>query len=66
MDVEQLKKDMRDPRMSSKIQQDISEGAVAGVRVPPAVFVNGRIVREPTMKGIEASVEKELERLKDN
>ena len=64
MNVEKLKKDMRDPRMSSKIQQDMSEGAVAGVRVPPAVFVNGRIVREPTKEGIEARVEKEIKKLK--
>jgi len=66
MDVEQFKKDMRDSRMSAKIQQDMSEGAVAGVRVPPAVFVNGRIVRELTLEGISAAVEKELERLKAN
>jgi protein-disulfide isomerase len=63
MNVEQLKKDMRDSRMSAKIQQDMSEGAAAGVRVPPAVFVNGRIVREVTLEGISAGVEKELEKL---
>jgi protein-disulfide isomerase len=64
MNVEQLKKDMRDPRMSSKIQQDMSEGTVAGVRVPPAVFVNGRIVRKPTLEEIEARIEKEISKIK--
>jgi protein-disulfide isomerase len=64
MDVEQFKKDMRDPRLSAKINQDMSEGAVAGVRVPPTVFVNGRMVRNPTREGIEASVEKELKKVK--
>jgi protein-disulfide isomerase len=65
MDVEKFKKDMRDPRLPAKIQQDMSEGAVAGVRVPPTVFVNGRIVREPTLEGIEASIEKELKKVKE-
>ena len=62
MDLEQLKKDMRDSRLLGKIQQDMSEGAVAGVRMPPAVFVNGRMVRNPTLEDIQAAVDKELER----
>jgi len=64
MDLKQFKKDLRDPRLLAKTQQDMSEGAVAGVRAVPAVFVNGRIVRQPTLEGIEASVEKELKKLK--
>jgi protein-disulfide isomerase len=63
LNLEQFKKDMRDPRLEATIQQDMSEGALAGVRMPPTVFVNGRIVREPTLEGIEASVAKELKRL---
>jgi protein-disulfide isomerase len=63
LNQEQFKKDMRDPRLEATIQQDISEGALAGVRMPPTVFVNGRIVREPTLEGIEASVEKEIKKL---
>ena len=66
LDMEQFKKDMRDSRTLGKIQQDMSEGAMAGVRVPPTVFVNGRMVRNPTVEGIEASIEKELEKLKGN
>ena len=66
MNVAQLKKDMRDSRMSAKIQQDMSEGAVAGVRVPPTVFVNGRIVRELTLEGILGGVEKEIKKAKTN
>ena len=63
LDVEQFKKDMRDPRISAKVQQDMAEGTVAGVRKPPAVFVNGRLVRNTTPEDIEASIEKELKRL---
>ena len=64
LDMEKFKKDMRDSRTLGKIQQDMSEGAMAGVRVPPTVFVNGRMVRNPTVEGIEASVEKELKKAK--
>ena len=62
MDVEQFKKDMRDPRMLAKIQQDMSEAGVAGVRTPPTVFVNGRMVRNPTLKDIQAAIDKELKK----
>ncbi len=65
MDVEQFKNDMRDSRMAAKIKQDMAEGTVAGVRVPPAVFVNGRLVRKTTPQDIEFSIEKELKRLGD-
>jgi hypothetical protein len=42
----------------------MTEGTVAGVRNPPAVFVNGRLVRKTTPQDIEASIEKELNKLK--
>jgi protein-disulfide isomerase len=54
---------MRDPRAPAKVQQDMAEGTVAGVRVPPAVFVNGRLVRKTTPEDIEASIEKEVKKL---
>jgi protein-disulfide isomerase len=62
MDVGQLKKDMRDSRLLAKIQLDMSEGAVAGVRTPPTVFVNGRMVRNPTLEGFEEAIERELKK----
>jgi protein-disulfide isomerase len=62
LDVERFKNDMRDTRLLAKIRQDMAEGAMAGVRMPPAVFVNGRMVRSQTLESIQASVDKELER----
>jgi protein-disulfide isomerase len=62
MNVEQLKKDMRDSRLLAKIRQDMSEGAVAGVRTPPTVFVNGRMVRNPTLEDIQASIDMALKK----
>jgi protein-disulfide isomerase len=62
MDVEQFKKDMRDSRLLAKIRQDMSEGGVAGVRTPPAVFVNGRMVRNPTLEDIQAAIDKALKK----
>jgi len=63
MELEHFRRDMRDSRMSAKIQQDMSEGAVAGVRVPPTVFVNGRMVRDQTLDGLEEAVQRELKKL---
>jgi protein-disulfide isomerase len=53
---------MRDSRLLAKIRQDMSEGGVAGVRTPPAVFVNGRMVRNPTLEDIQAAIDKALKK----
>ncbi|MBN1491065.1 MAG: thioredoxin domain-containing protein [Phycisphaerae bacterium] len=42
LDPEQLVKDMKDPRVRDRIQQDLSFGQQAGVTGTPTLFLNGR------------------------
>ena len=62
MDMEKLDKDMKDPQIEAKIERDKREGKRAGVRGIPAVFVNGRQLKNRSFQGFQAAIEKELAR----
>jgi protein-disulfide isomerase len=63
LDQAQLEKKMRDPALQSKIRRDAREGAQAGVRGTPTIFINGRLLRERSLKGFQTTINKELQRL---
>lgn len=63
LDQAQFEKSMADPVIQRKISQDLRDGQQAGVRGTPTVFVNGRLMRDRTLKGFEAAVDKELQKL---
>lgn len=63
LDLEQLKKDRKDPQLSARIKQDIEEGTAAGVRGTPTVFVNGRLLPERSLNGFRQLIDDELARL---
>ena len=42
VDVEQIRKDMRDPDLLAIVQQDLADGRALGVRKTPQFFVNGK------------------------
>ncbi len=60
LDMEQLKKDRVDPRLSALITGDIKEGTAIGVRGTPTVFINGRLLQERSMAGFTRLIEEEL------
>ena len=64
LDAEKYRKDLRDPQIAARINEDMTEGAKARVKGIPAVFINGRMVRNLTLKGFEAIIEKELKKVK--
>lgn len=53
LDVAKLKKDMADPAIERQISKDISDGKRAGVRGTPTVFINGRLLKQRGVKGME-------------
>jgi protein-disulfide isomerase len=57
----QFEKDRKDPLLLKQIRQDVNEGVRAGVRGVPAVFVNGRKLKDRSLKGFQALIDKELE-----
>jgi protein-disulfide isomerase len=44
LDVEQFKKDMKDPALKKKVEEQQKEGATLGARGTPAFFINGRFL----------------------
>jgi protein-disulfide isomerase len=56
-----FEKDRKDPLLLKQIRQDVNEGVRAGVRGVPAVFVNGRKLKDRSLKGFQALIDKELE-----
>ena len=64
LDMEQFEKDRQDPLLMEQIKYDYNEGIRIGVRSVPTVFVNGRKLKERTLEGLQALIDKELESLK--
>jgi protein-disulfide isomerase len=63
LDLERFEKDMKDLVLVAKINQEIRLGARAGVRGTPTIFINGRVSRAKTLKGLQGAVEKEVARI---
>lgn len=57
----QFEKDRKDPLLLEQVRHDFNEGIQAGVRGVPAVFVNGRKLKDRSLKGFQALIDKELE-----
>ena len=64
LDKEQFENDRQDPLLMEQIKYDYNEGIRIGVRSVPSVFVNGRKLKERSLEGFQALIDKELEGLK--
>ena len=62
LDLDKLEKDINDPQIMQVINQDMQDGAKAGVRGTPTIFVNGSLLRNTTLDGFQAAIDKELEK----
>jgi protein-disulfide isomerase len=60
LDRVRFEKDLKDPRIQAKISKDLRDGAKAGVQGTPTIFINGRRLRDRTLEGFQAVIEKEL------
>lgn len=63
LNQEQFEKDMKSPSIQAKVRRDYQEGTQVNVRGTPTVFINGRRLKNRTLKGFRDVIEKELERL---
>ena len=64
LDKAQFEKDRKDPLLMEQIKYDYNEGIRVGVRSVPSVFVNGRKLKDRSLKGFQTLIDKELESLK--
>jgi protein-disulfide isomerase len=62
LDMQKFEKDMNDPQIMQVINQDYQDGAKAGVRGTPTIFVNGSLLRNTSLEGFQAAIDKELEK----
>jgi protein-disulfide isomerase len=62
LDETEFKKQQQSPAITERIRQDYEEGIRLGVRGTPTVFINGKKVRDRSMKSMEAIIEKELQK----
>jgi len=62
LDQTEFEKKMKDPKITEMIRQDVREGAQAGVRGTPTIFINGRRLNDRSLKGFQAAIDKELKK----
>jgi protein-disulfide isomerase len=62
-DQAEFEKKMKDPKLTKMIRQDLRDGAQAGVRGTPTIFINGRRLKNRSLQGFQAAIDKELQRL---
>ena len=63
VDETEFKKQQQSPAITERIRQDYEEGIRLGVRGTPTVFINGKKVRDRSMRQMETIIEKELQKL---
>lgn len=64
LDIAKLEKDAEDPSVQEIVNQDVNAGQMAKVRGVPAMFINGRRVKERSLDALSAMVEEELKKTK--
>ena len=62
LDETEFKKQQQSPAVSERIRQDYEEGIRVGVRGTPTVYINGKKVRDRSMRQMEIIIEKELQK----
>jgi len=65
LDETKFKEQQKNSAITQRIRQDYEEGIRIGVRGTPTIFINGKKLRERGMKGMEAVIEKELQKQRE-
>jgi protein-disulfide isomerase len=60
LDMEQFKQDMQNPALAAIVDRDLKDGAAAGVRGTPSLFVNGRMLKQRSLPGFKQIIDQEL------
>jgi protein-disulfide isomerase len=64
LNLAQFEKDRKDPLLLEQIRHDYNEAIRIGLRSVPTVFVNGRKLKDRSLNGFQALIDKELENRK--
>jgi protein-disulfide isomerase len=64
LNLERFKKDMNDPSIQRLIYRDLKEGRAAGIRGIPAVFINGKLLKNTSGPVFQRMIDTELKKRK--
>ena len=62
LDMGKFTKDMKLPDIESLIVRDVKNGRQVGVRGTPAIFINGKILKNRSFRGFNQMIEAELKK----
>ena len=62
LNLEEYEKKKKDPALKQRVTQDFAEGRRAGVRGTPTIFINGIRLRDRSIKGFQAAIDKQLQK----
>lgn len=62
LDQEKFEKEKKDLKILAKVRQDFQDGRKAGVRGTPTIFINGKKLKNRTLEGFKAIIDKELKK----
>jgi protein-disulfide isomerase len=60
LNIPDFEASLQDPEIQAAIAQDVKDAVAAGVRGTPTLFINGKQLRDRSMSGFQAAIEKEL------
>ena len=64
LNMDQFKKDQKDPALAALVQRDLQDGVQAGVRGTPSIFINGRLLQNRSLEGFKEAIDAELAKKK--
>ena len=64
LDMEKFNKDMESPTIKELIARDMKNGKQAGVRGTPAIYVNGKPLKNRSLPGFQAMINAEMKKSK--
>jgi len=63
LDMDRYNRDLRSPAIQAKVRQDLRDGQLADVRGTPAVYINGRVLKNRTLAGFQEIIDGELAKI---
>lgn len=60
LDMEKFNKERNDPAIQNLIARDVKDGMQAGVRGIPAVFINGKVLKNRNFQGFQKTIDTQL------
>lgn len=60
LDMARFNQDRISPKIQEAVNRDLQDGAAAGVRGTPTLFVNGRLVKNRSPEGFQEMIDSEL------